>query len=94
MVAEYGDEQVGVQGVQAPRRLVQQQHHWGTIAIVRHLFNITYKEGIATNWKACTVQYIGKVPEKVPEKDYLSVNNQLSSSQFDFRSGASTEHAL
>lgn len=29
VVAQDGDEQVGVERVQTPRRLVQQQHHWG-----------------------------------------------------------------
>ena len=40
---------------------------------------------------------ISKVPEKVFYSrlyDYFSTNNILSSSQFGFRSGASTEHAL
>ena len=40
---------------------------------------------------------ISKVSEKVFYSrlyDYISTNNILSSSQFGFRSGASTEHAL
>ena len=51
-----------------------------------------------TNYRPISIlPVINKISEKVFYNrlyNYLSVNNLLSSSQFGFRSGASTEHAL
>ena len=61
------------------------------------IFKSKDKLNIANYRPISILPVISKVPEKAFNSrlyDYFSTNNILSSSQFGFRAGASTEHAL
>ena len=60
------------------------------------IFKSKDKLNIANYWPISILPVISKVYEKffIVDSMIFSTNNTLSSSQFDFRSGASTEHAL
>ena len=66
-------------------------------AKILHIFKSKAKLNIANYRPISILPVISKVYEKVFYSklyDYFSTNNILSSSQFGFRSGASTDHAL